>query len=78
MTAEWLTAIGTVGTFVVIAASAVAALVQLRHTRSGNAISLLTAYNSEFDTNEFQLAFAYVRTELPERLKDDAVLDELA
>lgn len=78
MSAEWLTAIATAGTFVVIAASAVAALLQIRHMRSGNAISLLTAYNNEFDTQEFQLAFAYVRSELPGRLGDDTVLDELA
>lgn len=78
MSAEWLTAIATAGTFVVIAASAMAALLQIRHMRSGNAISLLTAYNNEFDTQEFQLAFAYVRSELPKRLEDDAVLDALA
>lgn len=78
MSAEWLTAVATAGTFVVIAASAVAALLQIRHMRSGNAISLLTAYNNEFDTQEFQLAFAYVRSELPDRLKEDAALDSLA
>jgi hypothetical protein len=78
MTADWVTAIGTAGTFVVIAASAAAALMQIRHMRSGNAISLLTAYNNEFDTQEFQLAFAYVRSELPVRLTDDSVLDSLA
>lgn len=78
MSAEWVTAIAAAGTFVVIAASAIAALLQIRHMRSGNAISLLTAYNNEFDTQEFQLAFAYVRSELPGRLTDDAVLDELA
>lgn len=78
MSADWLTAIATAGTFVVIAASAVAALLQIRHMRSGNAISLFTAYNNEFDTAEFQLAFAYVRSELPVRLNEDAVLDALA
>lgn len=78
MTTEWVTALAAVGTFVVIAASAIAALLQLRHLRSGNAISLLTAYNTEFDTLEFQTAFAYVRSELPDQLKTDAVLDELA
>lgn len=78
MSAEWLTAIGTIGTFVVIAASAGAALLQLRHMRSGNAISLLTAYNTEFDTTEFQLAFDYVRSKLPLRLMEEAVLAELA
>lgn len=40
MSAEWVTAIATAGTFVVIAASAIAALLQIRHMRSGNAISL--------------------------------------
>ena len=78
MTADWVTAIATVGTFLVIAASAFAALRQIRHMRSGNAISLLTAYNNEFDTQEFQLAFSYVRTDLPERLQNDEVLDALA
>lgn len=78
MSAEWVTATATAGTFVVIAASAAAALLQIRHMRSGNAISLLTSYNNEFDTQEFQLAFAYVRSELPVRLTDDQVLDALA
>jgi hypothetical protein len=78
MSAEWVTAIATLGTFVVIAASAIAALLQIRHMRSGNAISLLTAYNNEFDTQDFQLAFNYVRSELPKRLEEDAVLEALA
>lgn len=78
MSAEWVTAIATAGTFVVIAASACAALLQLRHMRSGNAISLFTAYNNEFDTQDFQMAFAYVRSELPARLNEDEVLDALA
>ncbi len=78
MSAEWVTAAGTIGTFIVIAASAIAALMQLRHMRSGNEISLLTAYNTEFDTTEFQLAFDYVRSKLPVRLQDDAVLADLS
>lgn len=78
MSAEWVTAIATVGTFIVIAASAFAALRQIGHMRSGNAIPLLNAYNNEFDTQEFQLAFNYVRSTLPERLKEDGVLEELA
>jgi hypothetical protein len=65
MNAEWLTATGTVGTFVVIAASAAAALIQMRHMRNANQISLFTAYNSEFDSPEFANAFSFVRTELP-------------
>lgn len=78
MSAEWVTAVSTALTAIVIAASALAALMQIRHMRSGNAISLLTAYNNEFDTQEFQLAFSYVRSDLPKRLEDDAVLEALA
>lgn len=78
MTAGWATAVATMGTFVVIAASAVAALLQLRHLRSGNAISLLTAYTAEFDTTEFQTAFAYVRNDLPRMLADDTLVTELS
>lgn len=78
MSPEWLSAVASFLTFFVIALSAGFALLQMRHMRGANQISLFTAYNSEFDTPEFQLAFAYVRSELPERLKEDRVLNELA
>lgn len=65
MTPEWVGAAASIGTFVVIAASAVAAVNQLRHMRSGNQISLFTAYNTEFDSEQFSSAFAFIRTELP-------------
>lgn len=65
MSPEWIGAVAAIGTFVVIAASAIAALVQMRHMRSANQISLFTAYNTEFDSPQFASAFAYVRTELP-------------
>jgi len=42
MTAEWISAVATAGTFVVILASAIAALVQLRHMRGSNQIVALT------------------------------------
>ena len=41
MSAEWFTAIGTLGTFVVITVSAIAALMQLRHMRGSNQIIAL-------------------------------------
>lgn len=64
MSPEWVGALAAIGTFVVIAASALAALVQMRHMRSANQISLFTAYNTEFDSPEFTAAFNFVRTEL--------------
>src|ERR1700726_4600941 len=70
MSAEWLTAIGTIGTFVVIAASAIAALVQLRHMRSSNQIVALTECRQTLESPEFQEAQRFVSYELPKRLED--------
>jgi hypothetical protein len=53
MSAEWVTAIGTIGTFVVIAASAVAALVQLRHMRGSNQIAALNELRETMESESF-------------------------
>jgi len=42
MTPEWLTAIASVATFVVIGATAIVTLIQLRHIRNSNQISVFT------------------------------------
>ncbi len=70
MSAEWLTAIGTIGTFVVIAASAVAALIQLRHMRGSNQIVALTECRETLESPEFREAQRFVSYELPKRLMD--------
>src|SRR5579863_7145346 len=70
MSPEWVTAIGTVGTFAVIAASAIAALVQLRHMRGSNQIVALTECRETMESPEFRDAQKFVSFELPERLKD--------
>lgn len=75
MSPEWVAAIAAIGTFVVIAAFAIAALIQMRHMRSANQISLFTAYNTEFDSPQFASAFAFVRTELS---KHEFPAEELA
>lgn len=72
MSPEWLTAIGTLGTFVVIAASAAAALFQLRHMRSSNQIVALTECRETLESPEFREAQRFVSFELPKRLKDPA------
>ena len=72
MSAEWLTAIGTMGTFVVIAASAIAALVQLRHMRGSNQIVALTECRETLESPEFAEAQYFVSFELAKRLKDPA------
>lgn len=70
MTPEWLTAIGTIGTFVVIAASAAVALLQLRHMRGSNQIVALTECRETLESPEFQDARRFIMTELPRLLAD--------
>ncbi len=70
MSPEWLTAIGTLGTFVVIAASAIAALMQLRHMRGSNQIVALTECRETLESPEFREAQLFVSFELPKRLAD--------
>jgi hypothetical protein len=77
MSAEWVTAIGTVGTFVVIAASALAALIQLRHLRAANQIAALATFAQQYEGPELRDAFHFVRTELATRLEDRSFRDEL-
>ncbi len=70
MNAEWVTAFGTIGTFLVIAASAAAALFQLRHMRSSNQIVALTECRETLEGAEFREAQRFVSYELPKRLAD--------
>ena len=72
MTAEWLTAWATLGTFVVIAASAAAALIQLRHMRSSNQITVLTEIRETLESAEFQDAVHYTSYEFPAHFEDPA------
>jgi hypothetical protein len=65
-------------TFVVIAATAIAAVVQLRHIRAGNQLNALLTIMEMWDTPEMQNHIQYTRTVLPEKLKDPAVLAEYA
>lgn len=67
----------SVGTFVVIGASAVAALVQLRHMRAGNELDALLSLENDFRRHEFQVAIRYVQEQLPQRLADSAYRREL-
>ncbi len=76
MSPEWLTAIGTIGTFVVIAASAVAALMQLRHMRGSNQIIALNEVRETIESPAFQAAELFV-SELSKRFDDRAVREEL-
>ena len=66
----WNTA-AAVGTFIVIAASAIAALVQLRHLRTSNQLSgLISVFDMLQDPGVRELV-NFVRHELADRMKDD-------
>src|SRR4029077_19395432 len=71
MTLEaWNTA-AAVGTFVVITASAIAALAQLRHLRTSNQLSgLMSVFGMLQDPSVRELV-NFVRHDLAERMKDD-------
>ena len=72
MTAETLSALASVGTFVVIGVTAIAALVQLRHIRAANQLTGLLQYITRWESDAIQSANEFVETQLPERLKDTA------
>src|SRR5437868_1592391 len=76
MSPEWLTAIGTIGTFVVIAASAAAALFQLRHMRGSNQILALTEVRETIESANFQAAELFISS-LTKRFDDPAVREGL-
>lgn len=77
MSAEWVTAVATAGTFVVIAASAVAALLQLRHTRGSNQIIALTECREKLESEEFQNARQFAVVTLPQLMKDPEIKRKL-
>ncbi len=78
MTAEWVTAIGSIGTFIVIAATAVAALVQLRHMRSSNQIASLSEFRETLETEFFRESEEYVMQKLPAILNDPRIRAQIA
>jgi hypothetical protein len=73
VSAEWIGALASAATFVVIAASALAALVQLRHMRISNQIAALNEMQDRLDTPLFIELMRFIRADLPERLKDPEV-----
>lgn len=78
MSAEWVTAIATLGTFIVIATSAIAALLQLRHMRGSNQIVALTECRETLESAAFQDAREFSVMVMPELLKDPDIRRKLA
>jgi len=61
MTAEYLAAIGSIASAVIIGATAIAALVQLRHMHSANSSSAMLALRAIFDDERHSSARDAVR-----------------
>jgi Domain of unknown function (DUF4760) len=78
MSLELVNTLATFGTFMVIAATAIAALVQLRHARGSNQIEALAELRQEAASAEMVPALRFVRFELSEKLKDPAFRYQMA
>jgi hypothetical protein len=78
MNAEWVSAAATVGTFLVVLASAVGVFVQLRHTRGSNQITALTECRETLESEEFGKALRFVGYELPQLLRDPTQWPKIA
>jgi hypothetical protein len=78
MTFELVNTIATVATFVVIAATAIAALVQLRHMRAGNQIVAFGELSKAFESPQMLAAHKYIDTQLAHDLQDSAFREAIA
>jgi hypothetical protein len=72
----WNVVVSTI-TLIVIAATAFVGLRQVRHLRGQNTLSALLKVLDDWRDPQFQTWLAFIRHELPERLKDPAFLEEL-
>ena len=74
---ETVNTFASVATFVVIGASAIAALVQLKHLRANNQLGALLGLEHEFHTDALQNAFRFVQSDLSRKLHDRPFREEL-
>jgi hypothetical protein len=72
MSLELVNTLATFGTFVVIAATAIAAIVQLRHARGSNQIAAMNELRETFEKADFIDAERFVNAELSARVQDPA------
>lgn len=78
MSLELINTFATLGTFLVIAATATAAIVQLRHARSSNQIEALAEFREGTQNPEMRLAERFVLHDLSEKLNDPGFRYQLA
>jgi Domain of unknown function (DUF4760) len=78
MSLELVNSLATFGTFVVIAATAIAAVVQLRHARSSNHIAALNELRETMESPGFLTAQHYVQGEMSAQLEDPVFRHQVA
>ncbi|HEY8322801.1 MAG TPA: hypothetical protein VIG46_13505 [Candidatus Baltobacteraceae bacterium] len=69
--------VAAMGTFLVILATAIAAIVQLRHLQRGNWLAVQLKILEMWNSEAIQEPYNYIKTVLPEKLKDPAYRAEL-
>jgi len=67
---EFWSAAAAIGTFIVIAATAIAAIIQLRHLRANNELNAVLAVFGKKETPSMQHHFSYVRNEFSTKMKE--------
>jgi hypothetical protein len=77
MSLEALNTLAACGTFVVIAATAIAAAIQLRHMRAGNQIQQIQTIVGSYESSQYEGAFHFARTELHAKLADRRFRQEI-
>jgi hypothetical protein len=77
LTLELLSTLAAIGTFVVISATAVAAIIQLRHLRGSNQLVALNEIGEVVDSKEFAAARQFVQHELPVLMRDPGFAERL-
>ena len=77
MTSEGITAASAAITTLVIAATAIAAVVQIRQLKLATQLEGFLALHREYGSPEMYIAREYVANELPKRLLDQKYRDEL-
>lgn len=75
MSLEMLNTVATLTTTLVVAAAAIAALVQLRHLRAGNQINAMLTIGNEFAEEAQRKAVELIRRDLARSLEDLAFRD---
>ena len=78
MPVEFWSSLWSFLTLLVIAATVVPAVMQIRHLSSNNQIQTLLSLERDFNEHYLQEAFRYVQHELPKRLEDPVYRAELA